>query len=134
MPRNFRFYLHEPHQEILRVLEEKAPAALINARFNTQGKLSPRPIIDGRFELLDSKMAGEPLAGRGQVSIDWPRIPQADIQLTAGPNKLSTKGAFGRPGDKLLIDEPDEVKPYRSRFTEIWAEGGAPVTPTTLGL
>ena len=39
-----------------------------------------------------------------------------------------------QPRGKLLIDEPDEVKPYRSRFTEIWAEGGAPVTPTTLGL
>ncbi|MBK7463942.1 MAG: translocation/assembly module TamB domain-containing protein [Betaproteobacteria bacterium] len=91
----------------------KAPAALINARFSTQGKLSPRPIIDGRFELLDSKMAGEPLAGRGQLSIDWPRIPQADIQLTAGPNKLNAKGAFGRPGDKLLIDiEAPQLAPY----------------------
>jgi len=91
----------------------KLPAALINARFNTQGKLEPRPIIDANFELRDSKMAGQPLAGRGQLSIDWPRIPQADIQLSAGPNKLNTKGAFGRAGDRLLIDiDAPQLSPY----------------------
>ena len=39
-----------------------------------------------------------------------------------------------QPRGKLVIDEPDEVMPYRRRFAEIWAEGGTPVTPTTLGL
>ena len=38
------------------------------------------------------------------------------------------------PRSKLLIDEPDEVRPYLSRFKEIWAEGGEPVSSTTLGL
>ena len=35
---------------------------------------------------------------------------------------------------KLLIDESDEVMPYRRRFEEIWTEGGTPVGSTTLGL
>ena len=35
---------------------------------------------------------------------------------------------------KLLIDEPDEVAPYRRRFEDIWAEGGTPYGATTLGL
>lgn len=35
---------------------------------------------------------------------------------------------------KLLIDESDEVMPYRRRFEEIWTEGGTPVSTTTLGL
>jgi len=35
---------------------------------------------------------------------------------------------------KLLIDEPDEVAPYRRRFEEIWAEGGSPYGATTIGL
>ena len=35
---------------------------------------------------------------------------------------------------KLLIDEPEEVMPYRRRFEEIWAEGGIPHAATTLGL
>ena len=39
-----------------------------------------------------------------------------------------------QPRCKLLIDEPEEVMPYRRRFEEIWAEGGIPVATTTLGL
>ncbi len=39
-----------------------------------------------------------------------------------------------QPRCKLLLDESDEVMPYRRRFDEIWAEGGTPVSPTTLGL
>ena len=39
-----------------------------------------------------------------------------------------------QPRGKLLIDEPDEVAPYRRRFDEIWSEGGHPVSLTTLGL
>jgi hypothetical protein len=38
------------------------------------------------------------------------------------------------PRGKLLVDESDEVMPYRRRFEEIWAEGGTPVAATTLGL
>ena len=39
-----------------------------------------------------------------------------------------------QPRCKLLIDEGDEVTPYRRRFEEIWTEGGTPVGSTTLGL
>jgi len=39
-----------------------------------------------------------------------------------------------QPRCKLLIDESDEVMPYRRRFEEIWTEGGTPVSSTTLGL
>jgi hypothetical protein len=39
-----------------------------------------------------------------------------------------------QPRSKLLIDEPEEVMPYRRRCEEIWAEGGIPVATTTLGL
>lgn len=91
----------------------KVPAALLNARFSSQGKLQPRPIIDGHFELLDSKLAGQTVTGHGQLKVDWPRIPQADIQLSAGLNKLNIQGAFGQPGDLLaiVIDAP-QLAPF----------------------
>jgi len=38
------------------------------------------------------------------------------------------------PRGKLLIDEIDEVRPYLSRFKEIWSEGGEIISNTTLGL
>lgn len=39
-----------------------------------------------------------------------------------------------QPRSKLLIDEPEEIEPYRRRFSEIWQEGGTPLTATSLGL
>lgn len=35
---------------------------------------------------------------------------------------------------KLLIDEAQELEPYRQRFEQIWMEGGTPFSATTLGL
>jgi translocation and assembly module TamB len=82
----------------------KVPAASINARFKTTGKLAPRPIIDASFALQESLLAGHAFTGQGSLRVDWPHIPQADIALHAGPNHLTARGAFGRPGDALAID------------------------------
>lgn len=38
------------------------------------------------------------------------------------------------PRSKLLIDENDELKPYRARFSEIWNEGGEALHANVLGL
>ncbi len=38
------------------------------------------------------------------------------------------------PRSKLLINEPEELKPYLARFEEIWREEGSAVSATTLGL
>lgn len=38
------------------------------------------------------------------------------------------------PRSKLLIDEAEEVRPYLTRFNEIWAEGGETVFANPLGL
>jgi len=91
----------------------KVPAAQINANFKAAGRLAPQAVVDASFTLQDSRLAGQPLAGNGQVSIAWPRIPRADIQLAAGANRLSARGAFGHPGDllSLEIDAP-QLAPY----------------------
>lgn len=91
----------------------KVPAAHLNARFKGQGKLQPRPVIDGEFSLRDSLLAGQPLAGQGRLRVDWPRIPFADIELSAGPNRLAARGAFGNPDDTLAIDlDAAQLAPY----------------------
>ncbi|MFN4325641.1 MAG: hypothetical protein ACK4FP_07105 [Azonexus sp.] len=38
------------------------------------------------------------------------------------------------PRSKLLIDEADELRPYLTRFEDIWAEGGDRITHTVVGL
>ena len=38
------------------------------------------------------------------------------------------------PRSKLLIDEADELRPYLTRFQEIWSEGGVRITNSVVGL
>ncbi|MCB4359217.1 DUF7931 domain-containing protein [Quatrionicoccus australiensis] len=38
------------------------------------------------------------------------------------------------PRSKLLIDEPEELRSYLTRFEEIWREEGSSISATTLGL
>lgn len=79
----------------------RVSSAHLNAHFNIDGHLQPRAYVNAQFALQDSRLAGQPLAGNGRLSIDWPRIPQADIRLQAGANQLIISGAFGQPGDTL---------------------------------
>lgn len=91
----------------------KLPAARINASFKASGQLAPRPVVDASFTLQDSQLAGQPIAGQGQLNIDWPRIPRADLQLSGGANRLTTRGAFGGPGDTLNIEvDAPQLAPY----------------------
>jgi translocation and assembly module TamB len=80
----------------------KVPTAALNGTLAASGRLrpegsapgvQPRPVVEAQFALRDSRFAGQPLAGRGDLVIDWPRIPRADIQLAAGPNRLTARGA-----------------------------------------
>ncbi|MBS1160238.1 MAG: hypothetical protein H6R15_2657 [Proteobacteria bacterium] len=91
----------------------RVAAAQINATFSAQGKLAPQPLIDGQFALTDSRWAGQPVSGQGRLKIAWPHIPLADIQLLAGANRLTARGAFGRPGDTLAVDlDAPQLAPY----------------------
>lgn len=82
----------------------KVPPASINARFTASGSLRPRWAVQAHVDLQDSQWAGQDLAGRGDVDLRWPEVRKADIQLSAGGNRLTVRGAFGRPGDALLAD------------------------------
>ena len=91
----------------------RVPTAALNGTLAASGRLQPRPVVEAQFTLRDSRLAGQPLAGRGELVIDWPRIPRADVQLAAGPNRLTASGAFGRPGDSLRVDiAAPELGPY----------------------
>ena len=91
----------------------RVPAALLNGTLSASGSLRPRPVVEAKFALRDSRLAGQSLTGRGDLAIDWPRIPRADVELAAGPNRLTARGAFGQAGDTLRVDvaAPD-LTPY----------------------
>lgn len=87
----------------------KTAAARIDADFEAQGRLGPRPVVDAKFTLGDSRYAGLPLGGRGSLSLDWPRLYNLDIALNSGTNRLTANGAFGQPADRLnlSLDAPN---------------------------
>ena len=39
-----------------------------------------------------------------------------------------------QPRSKLLLDDPEAIRPYWQRFDALWNEGGEPVSTVTLGL
>lgn len=39
-----------------------------------------------------------------------------------------------QPRSKLLLDDPEAIRPYLQRFDALWHEGGEPVSTVTLGL
>lgn len=86
----------------------RLPSADINARFKAQGRLASGAPVDASFDIADSRFAGQPLSGRGQIVANWPQIQRADIILNAGANQLQATGAFGRVTDVLTlrIDAP----------------------------
>ncbi len=86
----------------------RLPSADINARFKAQGRLASGAPVDASFDIADSRFAGQPLSGRGQIVANWPQIQRADIVLNAGANQLQATGAFGQATDVLTlrIDAP----------------------------
>ncbi|NTV69890.1 MAG: hypothetical protein HGA71_07065 [Azonexaceae bacterium] len=91
----------------------KVPAAQINASFKADGRLDPRAVVDASFTLKDSRVANQPLSGQGKVAIVWPHISGIDIQLVSGANHLSAKGAFGQPGDTVVVNlDAQQLAPY----------------------
>jgi aminopeptidase YwaD len=91
MPRNFRFYQHEPHQELVALIEEKGPAALIT--------ISPRSdypvpvIIDGDFELPSctvTAIVGDRLRSRPDEPVT--------LVLKTGTRPTEAANVIGRSG------------------------------------
>ena len=82
----------------------RLPPAQINARLKSSGHLAPHPVVDASFVLHDSRVSGQAVSGQGQLAIAWPRIPKADIELAAGNNRLTARGAYGQAGDLLKLD------------------------------
>jgi translocation and assembly module TamB len=91
----------------------KVPAALLNARFSASGAMSPHLRVNLNFALGESRLAGEPLSGAGEIAVDWPQIPKAELLLEAGANRLRAHGSFGRGSGTLTLDlDAPKLAPY----------------------
>ncbi|MBK7953667.1 MAG: translocation/assembly module TamB domain-containing protein [Candidatus Accumulibacter sp.] len=81
----------------------RLPAARLNAELEAQGSSSPQLALGLRFQLRDSRLGSEVLAGSGEIDLAGQRLRKADVELLAAGNRLSAKGAFGSVGDQLTV-------------------------------
>lgn len=79
------------------------PSATLNASFNAVGRLTPK--IEARVGLAvaDSRLRAQPLAGQGQLHLSAGRLRDSDVDLRLGANRLTMRGGFGAPGDRLTL-------------------------------
>ncbi|MDB5854382.1 MAG: hypothetical protein JWR22_2423 [Herminiimonas sp.] len=68
------------------------PEVEVNGEFTARGSRSPRLEADLSYHIADSRLAGQPLAGDGEVHLRGDTIDIPRLQLNAGGNTLSAHG------------------------------------------
>jgi translocation and assembly module TamB len=80
------------------------PQASISATIDAHGELKPTWLAALKLKLADgSRLRGLPLTGAGALTVERERIRDADLDISAGGNRLKLAGSFGRDGDTLAF-------------------------------
>jgi len=82
---------------------DAAVRSMLNAGFEARGALRPALELGLHFELRNSRIGTQLLAGKGDVDLLGSRLRKVDINLDAAGNRLSALGAFGKAGDTLRL-------------------------------
>jgi translocation and assembly module TamB len=78
------------------------PAGSLSGSLAASGRLEPRQ-IDLKWALRDSLLYGRSLRSEGAARIVGERVTQAEADVRLGANRLTARGAYGRPGDELAL-------------------------------
>ena len=91
----------------------RAAKGQLNGDFSAAGRLGESPQLRFEFALRNSRLADAPATGGGQLELAGPQVRKANLALDLGPNRARLTGAFGRPGEKLLLEiEAPKLAPY----------------------
>ncbi|MFZ4535920.1 translocation/assembly module TamB domain-containing protein [Propionivibrio sp.] len=82
---------------------KNTPRSVINAGFELHGALRPALELALHFDLSDSRIGSQKLAGKGNIDLLGNHLRKVDIDLEAAGNRLNAVGAFGRAGDALRL-------------------------------
>jgi translocation and assembly module TamB len=82
--------------------------SMINAGFEASGALRPELELGLHFELRNSRIGSQLLAGKGDVDLLGSHLRKVNINLEAAGNRMSALGAFGKAGDtlRLMVQAP----------------------------
>lgn len=68
-----------------------------------RGALSPALELALHFDLRDSRLGAQRLAGKGDIDLRGKLLRKIDVDLDAAGNRLSATGAFGKAGDSMRL-------------------------------
>lgn len=78
------------------------PRARLNARGEVSGALLPAVRVQTQFTLPPGELEGRPVQGRGRLRYADGHLTDTDIDLDLAGNRAVFKGAFGKPGDRMV--------------------------------
>ncbi|HEX6157777.1 MAG TPA: translocation/assembly module TamB domain-containing protein, partial [Burkholderiales bacterium] len=78
------------------------PAGSLSGSALASGRLDPRQ-VDVKWSLRDSTLYGHTFRSEGSARVVGERVTQADADVRLGANRLTARGAYGRPGDALAL-------------------------------
>jgi translocation and assembly module TamB len=80
------------------------PQASISGTIDAHGELKPSWSAALKIRIADgSRLRGLPLGGAGELAVQSERVHDADVDITAGGNRLKLAGSFGRAGDSMAF-------------------------------
>ncbi|MBL8446722.1 MAG: translocation/assembly module TamB domain-containing protein [Zoogloeaceae bacterium] len=92
-----------------RSLWSEAPAGTLNLSLQATGVAQPAWAAQGEFEIRDSRLNGQDLAGSGRFGASARRLEVPRFQLDWAGNHLAAEGRLGQAGDRLTwkVAAPD---------------------------
>ncbi|WP_151448253.1 translocation/assembly module TamB domain-containing protein [Lacisediminimonas profundi] len=84
----------------------QVPDMLLNGNFSLQGARAPTLSGTLEFGIADSRLAGQPLQGKGKVMLKGDMLEVPELALQAGDNRLRIAGSLsqGRRSGELRFD------------------------------
>lgn len=87
-----------------RFFKTKTPVrGLINADLDARGALSPALELALHFDLRDSRLGAQKLAGKGDIDLRGKLLRKIDLDLDAAGNRLNATGSLGKAGDSMRL-------------------------------
>jgi translocation and assembly module TamB len=79
------------------------PAGSLSGSLDATGRLGARRQIDAKWTLRDSSLYGHVFQSEGAARVSANQVSGVNAEVRLGANRLSARGALGRPGDELAL-------------------------------
>ena len=81
-----------------------APRSDLNAALTLGGELEPQLSGTANFAMEDSRLAGQPVSGKGRIEFAGMSRGKIDAEFRLGDNRLTAAGGFGAAADRLQLE------------------------------